>query len=152
VPFERTDGKVVRIALPLRPANRAYREAQRARMLEVRVVRIEEGKLIFIHDTYYGPRQRNFRFAPIAQSFALNHARKKNMQPYRNLAGNSGVEAFDILRTGIVVRFVNGSTYLYDYHVPGRTQVEEMMRLARAGRGLSTYISKLGAEYAKRFD
>ena len=60
------------------------------------------------------------------------------MQAYRNLAGNSGVEAFDILRDGIKVRFVSGGTYLYDYRVPGRTRVEEMKRLARAGRGLST--------------
>ena len=74
------------------------------------------------------------------------------MQPYRNLAGNSGVEAFDILRDGIKVRFVSGGTYLYDYRVPGRTRVEEMKRLARAGRGLSTYIAKLGPEYAERFD
>lgn len=78
--------------------------------------------------------------------------RDDTMQPYRNLAGNSGVEAFDILRDGIKVRFVNGGTYLYDYRVPGRTRVEEMKRLARAGRGLSTYISKFSAEYAERID
>lgn len=74
------------------------------------------------------------------------------MQPYRNLAGNSGVEAFDILRDGILVRFVRGGTYLYDFRVTGRKHVEEMQRLARAGRGLSTYISKFGAEYAERID
>ncbi|SPB18530.1 hypothetical protein NOV72_05729 [Caballeronia novacaledonica] len=74
------------------------------------------------------------------------------MQTYRNLAGNSGVEAFDILPNGIKVRFVSGGTYLYDYRVPGRTRVEEMKQLARAGRGLSTYIAKFGAEYAERFD
>ncbi|SAK52946.1 hypothetical protein [Caballeronia ptereochthonis] len=74
------------------------------------------------------------------------------MQHYRNLAGNSGVEAFDILRHAIKVRFVNGATYLYDYRVPGRAHVEEMKRLARAGRGLSTYISRFGAQYAERID
>ncbi|AET88785.1 MULTISPECIES: hypothetical protein [Caballeronia] len=74
------------------------------------------------------------------------------MQPYENLAGNSGVEAFDILRDGIKVRFASGGTYLYDYRVPGRTRVEEMKRLARAGRGLSTYIARFGPEYAERFD
>jgi len=74
------------------------------------------------------------------------------IQPYRNLAGNSGVEAFDILRDGIKVRFVSGGTYLYDYRVPGRTRVEEMKQLARAGRGLSTYIAKFVAEYAERID
>jgi hypothetical protein len=74
------------------------------------------------------------------------------MQPYRNLAGNSGVEAFEILRDGILVRFVSGGTYLYDYRVTGRQHVGEMQRLARAGRGLSTYISKFGAAYAERID
>jgi aminopeptidase-like protein len=72
------------------------------------------------------------------------------MQPYGNLAGNSGVTAFDILRDGIKVRFVNGGTYLYDYRVPGRAHVEEMKRLARAGRGLSTYIARFGAAYAEK--
>ncbi|EKS68118.1 hypothetical protein BURK_023840 [Burkholderia sp. SJ98] len=74
------------------------------------------------------------------------------MQPYRNIAGNSGVEAFDILHDGIKVRFVNGGTYLYDYRAPGRARVEEMKQLARAGRGLSTYIAKFGGEYAERID
>ncbi|BAN22820.1 hypothetical protein [Caballeronia insecticola] len=74
------------------------------------------------------------------------------MQSYRNLAGNSGVEAFDILTDGIWVRFVNGGTYLYDYRVPGRAHVEQMKRLARAGRGLSSYISRSGAQYAERID
>ncbi|SAL63724.1 hypothetical protein AWB71_03666 [Caballeronia peredens] len=74
------------------------------------------------------------------------------MQPYRNLAGNSGVEAFDILTEGIRVRFVSGGTYLYDYRESGREHVEHMKRLARAGRGLSTYISRSGAQYAERID
>lgn len=34
------------------------------------------------------------------------------MQPYRNLAANSGVAAFEILRDGIKVRFVNGATFV----------------------------------------
>jgi hypothetical protein len=74
------------------------------------------------------------------------------MQTYQNRAGNSGVEAFDILHNGILVRFVSGGTYLYDHHTPGRDHVDEMKRLALTGRGLSTYISRHGAEYAKRID
>ena len=74
------------------------------------------------------------------------------MQPYRNLTSNSGIEAFDILRDGIKMRFVNSGTYLYDYHVPDHTRVEEMKQLARAGRRLSTYIAKFVAEYAERID
>jgi hypothetical protein len=72
------------------------------------------------------------------------------VQPYRNLAGNSGVAAFEILRDGIKVRFANGATYLYDDHVPGQARVEKMKQLARAGRGLSTYISQFGGQYAEK--
>jgi hypothetical protein len=72
------------------------------------------------------------------------------MQPYRNLAGNSGIAAYEIRRDGIIVRFVNGGTYLYDDRAPGRAHVEEMKRLARSGRGLGTYISRFGSEYAKK--
>ncbi|MGH7648758.1 MAG: hypothetical protein ACREND_11610 [Gemmatimonadaceae bacterium] len=64
------------------------------------------------------------------------------MEPYRNLSGNSGVEAFEIHDESIVVRFSGGPTYEYDYVQSGRVHVEQMKRLARAGRGLSTYISQ----------
>jgi hypothetical protein len=74
------------------------------------------------------------------------------MQAYENLAGNSGVEAYEILREGIRVRFNGGATYLYDYRIPGRVHVDEMKRLALAGRGLSTYIARFGGAYARRLD
>jgi hypothetical protein len=72
------------------------------------------------------------------------------MQAYRNLAGNSGVRAYQISRDGIRVRFANGATYLYDHRVPGKEHVEEMKRLAVAGRGLSTYIARFGGDYARK--
>ncbi|MDR5738691.1 MULTISPECIES: hypothetical protein [unclassified Caballeronia] len=74
------------------------------------------------------------------------------MKPYRNLAGNSGVSAFEILNDGIRVRFANGVTYLYDYGTPGRAHVERMKRYARAGRGLSSYISQEHPPYAAKSD
>lgn len=64
------------------------------------------------------------------------------MESYPNLSGNSGVEAFEIHDDSIVVRFSGGPTYVYDYVRPGRLHVEHMKRLARDGRGLSTYISQ----------
>ena len=76
-----------------------------------------------------------------------------NMHRYRNLSGNSGVEAFELVRDGIVVRFRGGATYLYDYAVPGRAAVERMKRLADEGRGLSTYITRfVGDKYAAKID
>jgi len=74
------------------------------------------------------------------------------MRAYRNLAGNSGVRAYEILRNGIRVQFANGATYLYDHRVPGREHVEAMKRLAVAGRGLSTYIARFGGDYADKVE
>lgn len=63
------------------------------------------------------------------------------MERYRNLSGNSGVAAYAIGPDRIEVRFRDGPTYTYTYARPGRELVERMKALARAGRGLSTYIS-----------
>jgi hypothetical protein len=65
------------------------------------------------------------------------------MQRYRNLAGDSGVVAYAIAPTSIRVKFV-GSDRIYEYsHASaGKTHVDAMKRLAQAGRGLSTYISR----------
>ncbi|WP_244813756.1 hypothetical protein [Caballeronia sp. Lep1P3] len=74
------------------------------------------------------------------------------MQPYRNLNGNSGVTAFDIVPDGIWVRFANGVRYLYNGRTPGSAHVEEMKRRALAGRGLSTYISQSRLAYDDKDD
>jgi hypothetical protein len=65
------------------------------------------------------------------------------MERYKNLSGNSGVEAFELADDAITVRFRDGATYLYDYSATGRAEVEQMKSLAREGRGLSTYISRV---------
>lgn len=69
------------------------------------------------------------------------------MQPYANLAGNSGVAAYAITDHAIAVRFAHGHrVYEYSHASAGREHVETMKRLARAGRGLSTYIARHVAE------
>lgn len=64
------------------------------------------------------------------------------MQRYANHDGASGVVAFATGPAGIAVEFTNGAIYVYDVDRPGREAVADMKRLARAGRGLSTYISQ----------
>jgi hypothetical protein len=64
------------------------------------------------------------------------------VEPYRNLSGNSGIEAFEVHDRSIIVRFTSGPAYVYDYDRPGGAHVERMKGLAREGRGLSTYISQ----------
>ena len=64
------------------------------------------------------------------------------MQPYRNLAGDSGVVAYDTGADFIRVRFIGGETYLYTYRSAGARNVEQMKSLAANGKGLSTFISR----------
>jgi hypothetical protein len=73
------------------------------------------------------------------------------MKRYQDLTGESGVTGYEILADAIAVQFENGAVYLYDYAVTGREDVEKMQRLAAAGQGLSTYISRFVKErYAKK--
>jgi hypothetical protein len=64
------------------------------------------------------------------------------MERYGNLNADSGVDAYEIGPDWIKVRFRNGPTYVYDSVKPGAEHVARMQELARAGRGLSTYISQ----------
>ena len=75
------------------------------------------------------------------------------MERYRNLSGDSGVDAYAIGDDFIAVRFNSGVIYWYTVESVGPRHVAEMKRLAMQGRGLSTYISthpEVSAGYAKR--
>ena len=75
------------------------------------------------------------------------------MRLYRNLDGTSGVRAYQLLDGAIAVRFANGVTYFYDDATTGKQDVQQMHRLAVAGRGLATYISQhVQDRYAGRLD
>lgn len=64
------------------------------------------------------------------------------MKRYRNLDGHSGVTAYAIGARSIRIRFVNGDVYEYTDEVTGREDVQNMQLLARAGKGLATYVSR----------
>lgn len=64
------------------------------------------------------------------------------MKRYRNLDGNSGVTAYESGDGFIRIRFVNGEIYEYTDGVTGRAHVANMRKLAQAGRGLATYVSR----------
>jgi hypothetical protein len=64
------------------------------------------------------------------------------MQRYKNLGGESGVVAYDIDAGQIIVQFKNGDRYLYTEDSAGAANVARMQALAKAGRGLSTFISQ----------
>ena len=76
--------------------------------------------------------------------------RVNNMETYKNRTKKSGVLAYEIGTDFIKIEFVGGDVYVYDYTKPGKIKVEEMKRLARAGKGLSTYISRYVRENYSR--
>jgi hypothetical protein len=74
------------------------------------------------------------------------------MEIYRNVSGRSGVVSYEICRERIAVEFEDGWVYLYTAQSTGANDVAEMQRLARAGSGLSTYISRFVRErYARKY-
>lgn len=78
------------------------------------------------------------QFMPLFVSAVHNFC----MIRYQNLSGDSGIRSFEIDNNHIIIQFLNGATYRYGYKNPGRGHVEQMKKLARAGRGLATYINK----------
>ncbi|MDB5966321.1 MAG: hypothetical protein JWQ72_2821 [Polaromonas sp.] len=75
------------------------------------------------------------------------------MQRYRNLEGHSGVLAYQEAPGALAVKFVNGDIYIYTDWSTGRATVAQMVRLAQAGRGLSTFISRYVRErYARKIE
>ncbi|MBI5204699.1 MAG: hypothetical protein HZA11_07270 [Nitrospirae bacterium] len=65
------------------------------------------------------------------------------MERYKNLGGSSGVAAYEVGDDSIKVQFDDGSLYLYNYQSAGSNDIEQMKRLAIAGRGLNSFISRV---------
>jgi len=63
------------------------------------------------------------------------------MEQYRNLTGNSGVKSYEIGADYITIEFNDGAIYRYTHASAGKENVERMKGLARAGQGLSTFVS-----------
>lgn len=65
------------------------------------------------------------------------------MEKYRNLSADSGVTAYETGPDYILVQFSESfKIYRYSYRRAGKRHVEQMKKLAKAGRGLSGYISR----------
>ena len=63
------------------------------------------------------------------------------MESYRNLGGDSGVEAYEIGQDFIKVQFSDGSVYMYTYASAGAGNIEQMKQLAVNGQGLNSFIN-----------
>ena len=64
------------------------------------------------------------------------------MERYENHGRETGVVAYEVGRASIVVKFAGGEKYLYTDKSAGAKNIARMQQLARAGRGLSTFISQ----------
>lgn len=65
------------------------------------------------------------------------------MTPYKSKSGkSSGVTAFDIGEDYIRIQFNYTEIYTYTYKTAGEKAVERMKALAKAQKGLSTFISR----------
>lgn len=62
------------------------------------------------------------------------------MPRYANRSGMSSVYAYSIHSKSIDVEFQNGQAYTYSYDFAGEDVVETMKTLAKAGRGLNSFI------------
>ena len=73
------------------------------------------------------------------------------MEPYRNLGGDSGIEAYEAGPDFIRVQFSDGSVYLYTYDSAGSQNIEHMKQLAVNGQGLNSFINTtVRSDYAQK--
>ncbi len=64
------------------------------------------------------------------------------MKTYKNANGSSQVNAYQIYKDAIKIKFADGSVYLYTYEKSGHRAVETMKILAGEQSGLGTYITQ----------
>jgi hypothetical protein len=66
-----------------------------------------------------------------------------NMERYKNIGGDSSVVAYEIEGDSIKVQFCDRSLFLYNYQSAGNNNIEQMKKLAIAGKGLNSFIRKV---------
>lgn len=73
------------------------------------------------------------------------------MIPYKDIDGDSGVNAYEYGIDFIRVEFSTRSVYLYTYNSTGAENIEHMKLLAQRGEGLNSFINKsVRKQYAKK--
>jgi len=63
------------------------------------------------------------------------------MTPYKNLSGDSSVDAYEYTSNSITVRFNDGMHYLYSTRQNPMSEILQMQSYADAGSGLGTMLS-----------
>jgi hypothetical protein len=63
--------------------------------------------------------------------------------PYKHGNPNAGILNYEIAHNGIILEFEDRKhRYLYTAEKPGPHHLQEMLRLAFEGRGLTTYVNQ----------
>lgn len=65
------------------------------------------------------------------------------MTPYNDWDRDSGVRAYEIGQSHIDVEFKGGSVYRYTSSSVGEGNLNQMVRLARSGDGLNSFINRV---------
>ena len=66
--------------------------------------------------------------------------------------GKSGVTRYAMADDALHLQFHDNRVYVYDAARPGPAHLAEMLRLAKLGKGLSTYISRhVHSHYARHY-
>lgn len=77
-----------------------------------------------------------------------------DMFPYRNIGGNSGVAEYDSGVDWFLIKFKDGSLYLYTHKSTLPEHIYRMRQLAESGIGLNAYVNHMyhrhGIQYAGR--
>jgi hypothetical protein len=73
------------------------------------------------------------------------------MQHYKDIDGDSGVQAYEYGADFIRVKFSTGAVYLYTNASAGLQNIAEMKKLADRGNGLNSFINlNVKKLYAKK--
>lgn len=72
------------------------------------------------------------------------------MKTYNDISGTSNVTGYEVGEESIDVQFADGSTYTYTAESCGMNIVQQMIQLARSGRGLNGFISRNRPAYASK--
>lgn len=74
------------------------------------------------------------------------------MERYKNLSGNSGIQAYELGEDRITVLFKDDWYYLYTNNSAGNNNISQMKKLAIAGTGLNSFINKnVKYDYEKKW-
>ena len=63
------------------------------------------------------------------------------MEIYKNLSGRSGIQAFEYIQDGIIIKFINGGVYEFTNYSAGSETISKMKFLARNGLSLNRFIN-----------